>query len=510
MANLFKAILFSFLAFNSSLQAQVPANAQKIMDKPIYQHAKWALYSKDLVSNTKLWELNPNLLFIPASASKLITVSALLNEFGYDYRFKTPIYALSQVDSEGTLNGNIVLVGSGDLVFGGRAISPDKIAYTNFDHVDANHLPGTILTKQDPLAGINSLAEQIKKQGVKKINGNVLIDDRLFETITKRENILSPILINENLYDIEVTPAELNQTANLTLRPQLSNTQIINKVMTVEKDKPSAISIIKKGEAQFEITGTIAINTDKIVNTYPIENPKEFARAALIDKLKQQGIIINISSSASAELPPNYTGLTPIAVLNSAPLSEYAKLILKVSHNVGANLIPLLLASHQGKTSYNEGLQLIGQFLIDKVHLNKTEISFGDAAGGNDNYITPIAMMKVLEYLHQLSSDQFQTMINTLPILGVDGSLTHVANNTPAQGKVFAKTGTGISYNNLFGNFLLTSKALAGFYKNKAGHWVAFFIVVNLGNLETVERVFEVNNDLGLIANAVYLGGKNQ
>ena len=30
----------------------------------------------------------------------------------------------------------------------------------------------------------------------------------------------------------------------------------------------------------------------------------------------------------------------------------------------------------------------------------------------------------------------------TLPILGVDGSLTTVQANSPAKGKVFAKTGT--------------------------------------------------------------------
>lgn len=490
-----------------------PAEIQTIMAKPAYAHAKWGVIVKDLNSGQLLYQYNTNQLMIPASASKTITVAALLNQFGSDYTFKTPVYALGTVNKQGVLDGDLVLVAKGDLVMGGRVNADNKIDFTNFDHIDANALPGATLTKQDPLSGLQSLAKQVKASGIKVINGSVKIDISLFQPITKRENILNPIMINENLYDVEVTAGALNQVANVKLRPQLKDTVIINKVMTVGKGKPSEITITRnETKDQFEIQGQIALDSQAIVNTYPIEDPQSFAKAAFEQALQQQGIIIKnqITIKENNHGQHNYAGRQPVAVLVSPPLIEYAKLILKVSHNMGANLVPLLLASAHDKKTYNDGMKLLGDFIHDKLGIDKSEISYGDAAGGNENYVTPIAMMKLLNYVYKLPKDQFQQFIYTLPILGVDGSLSIVATQSPAKNHVFAKTGTGIIYNRLFGNFLLTSKALAGFYQLHNQDWAAFFIVVNQGVLNNVMDIFEVNNDLGLIANALYVSGNPQ
>lgn len=488
----------------------LPSDIQTIMAKPVYSHARWGLIVKDLNSGKILYQYNTNQLMIPASASKTITVAALLSEFGPDYTFKTPVYALGTVDKQGVLDGDLVLVAKGDLVMGGRVNTDNKIEYTNFDHVDANALPGATLTKQDPLSGLRSLAKQVKASGIKVVNGSVSIDVSMFQPITKRENVLNPVMINENLYDVEVTPGLLHQSANIKLRPQLNDTVIINKVTTVEKGKPSSITIDKdETKNQFVIQGQIALNGQTIVNTYPIEDPQAFAKTAFEQALQQQGIIIknNLVIKQNNNGKDKYAGLKPVAILVSPPLIEYAKLILKVSHNMGANLVPLLLASAHDKKTYDDGMKLLGGFIHDKLGIKKDEISYGDAAGGNENYVTSVAVMKLLEYVYKLPKEQFQQFIYTLPILGVDGSLSIVATQSKAKNHVFAKTGTGIIYNRLFGNFMLTSKALAGFYQMQNQDWAAFFVVVNQGVLNDVMDVLDVNNDLGLIANALYVSG---
>jgi len=54
------------------------------------------MYVKDLQTGEVLYDLNSNKLFSPASTTKLFSVEALLQAYGDDYRFKTPVYAIGR------------------------------------------------------------------------------------------------------------------------------------------------------------------------------------------------------------------------------------------------------------------------------------------------------------------------------------------------------------------------------------------------------------------------------
>jgi D-alanyl-D-alanine carboxypeptidase/D-alanyl-D-alanine-endopeptidase (penicillin-binding protein 4) len=45
-------------------------------------------------------------------------------------------------------------------------------------------LPGATLTPENPLAGLNEIAQQVHKSGINRVDGNVVIDDRLFDRPT--------------------------------------------------------------------------------------------------------------------------------------------------------------------------------------------------------------------------------------------------------------------------------------------------------------------------------------
>src|SRR3712207_8227824 len=95
----------------------------------------------------------PIRLYIPGSSTKLFSVSAALDDLGFDHRFKTPVYAQGSV-KDGTLSGNLVLVASGDLTMGGRTAPNGTVSYTPIDHTYANDVPGATLTPENPLAGL--------------------------------------------------------------------------------------------------------------------------------------------------------------------------------------------------------------------------------------------------------------------------------------------------------------------------------------------------------------------
>src|SRR5207249_8972116 len=96
-------------------------------------------------------------------------------------------------DLKGTLDGDLVLVASGDPNLSGR-IQPDgSLGYENMDHSyggpDSRGLG-------DPLLVIKQLAQQVADKGIKRVKGRVIIDARLFpegERELGTNVVLSPI-----------------------------------------------------------------------------------------------------------------------------------------------------------------------------------------------------------------------------------------------------------------------------------------------------------------------------
>lgn len=484
----------------------LPPAIVKLMQQPQYANSTWTLYVKDLTSNKVDYDLNANRYFAPGSAGKLFAVAAFLNTFGIKGTIQTPVYALGKVDDEGVLNGDLVLVAKGDLVLGGRLLPANKIAYTAADHSYANVL-GAELTPQDPLAGLQSLAQQIKNNGIKEIDGNVVIDVRYFTPYVERNVRISPIFINENLLDFVITPGNPDAPATITWRPQISTIKVTNKVVTVQPNQDSRITI-KSNPAgnEIEVLGTIAVGSKPMVNTFPIQDPTQFAHDAFVEALTQQGIKVNERPDDVIPLPQvaSYESMKPVAVLTSPEMLEYAKLILKVSHNTGANLIPALLAASHGKTTYDDGMGFLGQFLANTAHVDPTQTVFAGDAAGKGQYVTALAMMQLLEYFYHLPNQQFQSVLYALPVLGEDGSLAAVAQSTPAKGQIFAKSGTGVEINRLNNGIFMSAKGLAGYYQDKNKHWKAFVLSLNNDVLKQSSDVQPISNDLGLIVSALF------
>src|SRR5206468_309992 len=92
------------------------------------------------------------------------------------------------------------------------------------------------LTDTDPLAGLKELAKQVAASGIKRVKGEVTIDDRLFEKAEgsgSGPSRLTPIVINDNLLDFVITPAQPGQMALVTWRPETSIIHVDALVDTV-------------------------------------------------------------------------------------------------------------------------------------------------------------------------------------------------------------------------------------------------------------------------------------
>lgn len=185
----------------------------------------------------------------------------------------------------------------------------------------------------------------------------------------------------------------------------------------------------------------------------------------------------------------------------TSPLyAEYAKLILKVSHNLGANLGICLMATSKGSTTCEDGFPVLATFL-DRARVERKTVQLADGRGGNPaDRTTPRALAQILTYWqHTWEAQRFRT---SLPVLGVDGTLADSCQSCPSRGKVFAKTGTAAGDDALNDRLAVGAETAAGYLETRRGHFEVFFAGVNGAATPgiAVNGVLAIGNDVADVA----------
>ena len=181
---------------------------EAVIDGPDYKHASWGILVVDAKTGETVYARNPDAMLAPASVTKLFSCAAALVAIGADAKQETCVFERG-LTLKGTLRGDLILVASGDLMLGGRG-KDGKTHFKDKDHTYANGGFGdSELTDTDPLAGLNELAKQVKAAGITRVEGEVLIDDRLFARTRgsgSGPDAVTPIVVNDNVIDVTITP----------------------------------------------------------------------------------------------------------------------------------------------------------------------------------------------------------------------------------------------------------------------------------------------------------------
>ncbi len=481
------ALLVLLPAARSRAADDLRSKIEEVINGPDYKQARWGVLVVDARSREVVYEHNADRLFLPASTTKLYSCAAALAAFGPDHRFETAVYRRGEV-ADGRLRGDLILLAQGDPTLGGRTDADGRMAFKDQDHTYANS-PTTKaqLTDTDPLGGLRSLARQVKGAGIRQVAGDILIDDRLFPRERgsgSGPDVLSPIVVNDNVVDLVLTPAEkAGEPAAVKIRPETDYVQMDAQVETVEDGKPTRVELRSVGPQRFTVRGQLPVTSKPLVRIVPVDDPSGFARALFIECLRREGVTVTASpiGPPRAELPEKggCANLAQVAVHKSPPFSELIKVTLKVSHNLYASTLPLLLAVKHGKNgTLAEGLKLQREFLASQ-GVDVATISFGGGAGGsNADSVTPRATVQLL--LAMAKRDDYAAFKAGLPVLGVDGTLADVVKaDSPARGKAQAKTGTLWWQDVLNDRPLLRSKALAGTLTTAGGRELVFAMFVN-------------------------------
>ena len=422
-----------------------------------------------------LFEQNAHKLLRPASNMKLYTVAAALDRLSPDYRFVTSVYAPVKPDTNGVIKGDLTIYGRGD---------PSIAARFN----NGNYFKG-----------IDDLAARIVAAGVKRVEGDLVGDERYFvgppygdgwnwDDLTWWYGAeVSALTVNDNSLDLFVKPgAQIGAPAVITTGPPDPLLRISNRVTTAARGSKRDLAVYRGLAAdELEITGSIALDDKGYTGGIGISRPALLFVYLLRASLAQQGVTVSGKSRTIAPAmvpglsnnPSSISALTEVASFQSAPLSLIAAQTLKPSQNLYTELILRTLGKQRrvmslpgilppDLTSEGQGLEEVKKFL-NEAGVPPSMLVWSDGSGlSRNDMVTAEATVQLLTYMHR---HRYASVFrDALPIAGVDGTLRNRFKGTAAENNLRAKTGT-----------LSTATSLSGYVRDAAGDELAFSIMVN-------------------------------
>lgn len=498
------------------VSTRVAPEIRQVFDKAAYASAAWGLRVVDLDTGEILQDLAGDRAFRVGSVRKLFSVGLALDALGADHRFSTPIHRQGGVNGAGVLNGDLVLVASGDLAMGGRTLPDGSLAISDYDHNEANSLGNAVLTAPDPLAGFDRLARQVAAAGITRVAGDVVVDTRLFEPFDFRgESRISAMFVNDNVVDVSIGPDGATDWRPKSAVFPVTSTVVRGPASAPFELEPEPAACLGTAGCAGRVSGTLPAGyTPPLTGRYPmirtfrIADPATYARSVLIEALARAGVMVDapvVAPNPVQRLPASrgYDASTRVAELVSHPFLDQARHILKVSYNIGADTSLMLFGLTQGVTTQAGALAAERAALAGRYGVATDAVRFIDGSGGGDTTATAKAVIDLLRAM--ASGPNAQAFRTALPSLGVDGSLAFVEDfaGDPslagARGRVQAKTGTYLVGGGA--GPVLAAQALAGYVTARSGRRLAFEVVVNdvapIGSLDDILQVFQ---DQGTIA----------
>jgi len=457
-----------------------------IVSEPAVSRAHWGVSVVDL-DGSPIYALNDAQYFQPASNAKLLTTSAALALLPAGVTWTTNAVTDGELDAAGRLQGSVILLGAGDPTMSGRS----------YPFQQKTERPNA------PLTALQGIADQIAAAGVKSIDGNIYGDDTWFawerygfgwgwdDLEWSYGAAVAALTVNDNVVYLNIPPAN-DQTSEWN--PDTPYYSLEGSFSPVPSNQLARPGIDRQpGSKVVRIYGTTSQNGVHVA--LAIEDPAEFASVALRQMLLAKGITIKGTARAehrysidtqefSAEagqpvalhplaistIQPPTNGLRVLATHVSPPFEQDIAVTNKVSQNLHAELFLRILGRLEaGDGSIAQGVRVVRQFLIG-AGVDPGDFVLYDGSGlSPQDMVTPRAMTRLLIYANR--QPWGTTLRTSLPVAGVDGTLSARFAEPVHKAKVFAKTGT-----------LAEVNALSGYLLTSSGRTVAFSILCNNHN----------------------------
>ncbi|MBB5440887.1 D-alanyl-D-alanine carboxypeptidase/D-alanyl-D-alanine-endopeptidase (penicillin-binding protein 4) [Pedobacter sp. AK017] len=450
---MFKTPLSLLLLLISSITwAQTPVQKLErafndFLADPQTRYASTSLLVLDANTGKTLFGRNENIGLATASTLKTITAATAFNILGKDFQFQTTLGYTGQLTPDGTLKGNLVITGSGDPTLG-------SARYQNKEK-----------------AVLDQWVNAISAAGIKRIEGMVIGDDRIFGTQTTPEGWTwqdignyygagtSGLAWRENQFDIHLQPGQGINTAVKLLRtvPEMPYLKLVNELKTgASGTGDNAYAFLPPYSNIGYLRGSWGMGIGKNGISAALPDPAFDCAYRLQDTLKRLGISTAKPATSARLMALNgeeLPGITKnLSSISSPPLSEIVFWFLKKSINLYGETLLKTLALKSGKMAKTtEGAKAEINFWADK-GIDRNALNIIDGSGLSPaNRVTAAAMGSIL-FMAQTASwfnDYYKAF--------------------PEYNGMKIKSGT-----------INDVSAFAGYYTNGAGN--KYIIVININN----------------------------
>ncbi len=336
----------------------------------------------DAATGAVLYQRNGDQQLSLASTTKALVAAAALAELGPSFQFRTRVVGLGPVQ-DGTVPG-LGVIGGGDPCLD--------------DH----------FSDKDPDAHFRTWAQQLKAAGVTLVQGDIVIDGRLFSGPIRpdtypqdAENLsrwysapASAFAWNDNCLEVRVVPTRVGQPCEVQVRPRSPRVVLVNLTRTASGKGDNRLHVARAPDANaITVSGTYSVATA----WFPLaihSDPELLAGEHLKAVLLENGV--HVAAGTSVRLGPVQPGpplaggehplLPALTVMNQHSQNFYGEQVLRV--------IGFLRA---GEGSIAAGTKAVKQALLKLVGPAASSIELQDGSGlSYGNRASASAMVAVL------------------------------------------------------------------------------------------------------------------
>ncbi len=421
--------------------------AERLIEAAGVRHDQYGLMVRPLGNGTLGASHRSDRPLNPASTMKLITTHASMALLGPDYRWVTSVYTTGPVEGE-SLNGNLIIKGGGD---------PKLV-----------------------VEDVTALIRQLRLAGLREIHGDLIIDDSLFAAGPER--LASFDGDDSQPYNVRPYAALMNFKATrflidpkrgkVTMDPPLADVRIDNQVKVLQgKCRPNST-----GFSIDDAVGTETRPTIRISGTQVRACGEQFFYASALTHRqfihgffkaawKQAGGLLTGTTRVgpgAATGNPYYNWYSP------RTLSDVVRDINKFSNNVMARMLLLQMAAHNQQTpaTLDDARRIVQQWYANQ-GLPMTSLVLENGSGlSRIERVSAGDLTAVLA--HAAASIHAAAFEDSLPQVGIDGTMRTRLRRSPVAGNAYIKTGT-----------LRDVRAIAGYVTAISGERYAVALLIN-------------------------------
>jgi D-alanyl-D-alanine carboxypeptidase/D-alanyl-D-alanine-endopeptidase (penicillin-binding protein 4) len=460
------SIAISYHCFAQNTTLKLTQAFQQFENDAQLSNAISSLYVIDAKTGNVVFDKNSTIGLATASTLKIITAATAYELLGKDFRYKTELGYDGKIE-KGVLKGNLFLEGSGDPTLG-------SWRYTS--------------TKRETI--LKTLADQLKAKGIKKVDGNLYLDEAGFSFQPTPGGWIwddignyygagaRAINWNENQYDLILKPGKKvgDTTAVVGTNPCDVMYSLYNQIETGEKGSGDNGYIYLAPFSPFGFTeGTIPLQEKDFTISGSLPYPALAMGNEIEKSLSKNDILLGNAIKSYAEKLLNkkeWPGAAqPLYSFYSPSLDSIVYWFLKKSINLyGEALAKTLAYQKEGFGSTEKGTAIIKKFWKEK-GIPVTELNIVDGSGLSPlNRVTTHAQVAILKYAK--SQSWFGGYYDAFPVYN--------------EMKMKSGTINGV-------------KGFCGYQKSKDGNEYIFSFLVNNYNgsaSSLVKKMYLVLNEL--------------